>query len=321
MTRDNRIPRRLYKYRAFSDHTLDALITDQIFFADPSTFNDPLDTKPSLHTDIDTDALAVVLARLVERRVTAEMRTAAKTLKTKEPATTRYIEAQSRQRAEQIVVDIRYQATNPEYDDTKDPARFFFGQCIEDELQKLDGKGIFCLAKRADCPLMWSHYGDQHNGVCLGYSVPARAAGNLHKISYGGSRLIAASTVAAMLDGDDVARREVDDAVLTKKARAWRYEREWRLIGPSGLQDSQLELEEIVFGMRCPNAVKYAIVTALAGRSRPIKFYEMHERRGQFVVGRHECGTDELAASLPRRTLDIYEAFEDLSGIGRDASR
>jgi hypothetical protein len=320
MTRENRIPRRLYKYRAFSDRALEALIVDQIFFADPRTFNDPLDTKPSLDADIDTDALAVVLARLVERRVTAEMRTAAKTLKTKEPATARYIEAQSRQHAEQIIADIRYQATNPEYDDTEDPARLLFGLCIEDELQKLDGKGIFCLAKRADCPLMWSHYGDQHNGVCIGYSVPARAAGDLYQVSYGGSRLIAASTVAAMLDGNDAARRAVKDAVLAKKACPWCYEHEWRLIGPRGSQNSPLELEEIVFGMRCSNTVKYTIVTALAGRSRPIKFYEMFERRGRFVLSRKECSTDELVASLPRRVLDVYDAFNDLSGNGRDAS-
>lgn len=56
------------------------------------------------------------------------------------------------------------------------------------------------------------------------YSVPGSAATNLHKITYGGSRLIEASTVAAMLDGDDDARRQVDEAVLTRKAIDWRYE-------------------------------------------------------------------------------------------------
>jgi hypothetical protein len=32
-----KIPERLYKYRAFSNRTLDATIADQIFFADPRT--------------------------------------------------------------------------------------------------------------------------------------------------------------------------------------------------------------------------------------------------------------------------------------------
>jgi len=311
--RKKKIPERLYKYRSFSNRTLDALIADQIFFADPGTFNDPLDTKPSLDTDIDADALAGVLARLVEQRVSAEMSAAAKTIRYSGPKTINHIAAHSRRRAEQIVAEIRYHATNPEYE-IEDPARFLFGQYVEDELLRRYGKGIVSLAERADCPLMWSHYGDQHKGVCIGYSVPASAAGDLHKISYGGSRLIAASTVAAMLDGDDDARRRVDDAVLTKKAIDWRYEREWRVIGPRGPQDSRLELEEVVFGMRCSHTVKYAIVKALAGRSRPVKFYEIRERRGRFLLGRYALDTDEVAVSLPRRALDVYDDFEDLSG-------
>lgn len=308
-----KVPERLYKYRAFSNRTLDALIADQIFFADPSTFNDPLDTKPSLDTDIDADALADVLARLVEQRVSAEMSAAAKTVRYRGPKTISHIAAHSRRRAERIVAEIRYHATNPEYD-SEDPARSLFGQYIEDELLRRYGKGILSLAERANCPLMWSHYGDQHKGVCIGYSVPTRAAADLQKISYGGSRLIAASAVAAMLDGDDDARRKVDDAVLTRKAADWRYEREWRLIGPRGPQDSTLELEEVVFGMRCSHAVKFAIVKALAARSRSVRFYEIRERRGRFLLGRYVVDIDEPAFSLPRRALDIYDHFDDLSG-------
>lgn len=307
-----KVPERLYKYRAFSNRTLDALIADQIFFADPGTFNDPLDTRPTLDTDIDADALASILARLVEERVSAEMNAAAKTIRYSGPKTISHIAVHSRRRAEQVVAEIRYHATNPEYD-IDDPGRFLFGQYVEDELLRRYGKGIVSLAERANCPLMWSHYGDQHKGVCIGYSIPARAAGDLHKISYGGSRLIAASAVAAMLDGDEEARRKVDDAVLTKKAIDWRYEREWRLIGPRGPQDSPLEMEEVVFGMRCSHTVKFAIVKALAGRSRPVRFYEIRERHGRFLLGRYALDIDEFSVSLPRRALDVYDHFEDLS--------
>jgi Protein of unknown function (DUF2971) len=307
---NRKIPERLYKYRAFSNRTLDALVADQIFFADPGTFNDPLDTRPTLDTDIDADALAAILARLVEQRVSAEMNAAARTIRYSGSKTISHIASHSRRRAEQVVAEIRYHATNPEYD-IEDPARFLFGQYVEEELLRRYGKGIVSLAARANCPLMWSHYGDQHKGVCIGYSVPAKAAGNLHKISYGGSRLIAASAVAAMLDGDEEARRKVDDAVLTKKAIDWRYEREWRLIGPRGPQDSPLEMEEVVFGMRCSHTVKFAIVRALEGRQRPVKFYEIREQHGRFLLGRYVLDTDELSVSLPRRALDVTESFEE----------
>lgn len=121
-----------------------------------------------------------------------------------------------------------------------------------------------------------------------------------------------ASTVAAMLAGDEIARRKLDESVLTRKAKDWGYEREWRLIGHRGAQDSPLELEEIVFGMRCSHTVKYAIVKAVADRHRPVKFYEIRERRGRFLLGKYVLDTDELVVSLPRRALDIQEWFETL---------
>ncbi len=307
-----KIPERLYKYRPFNNLTLDALIADQLFFADPSTFNDPLDCKPSLTTDIDEDALAEILAQLVEQRVSAEMSAAAKTIKYRGPKALHHIAAHSRRRAEQIIAEIRYNATNPNYE-FNDPALWLFGQHIEDELMRRYSRGIVSLAERSDCPLMWSHYGDQHKGVCIGYSVPRSAAADLHKVTYGGSRLIEASVVAAMLNGNDDARLKVDKAVLTRKAIDWRYEREWRLVGPRGCQNSTLELEEVVFGMRCSHMVKFAVVRALERRSRTVKFYEIRERRGRFLLGRYVLDTDELAVSLPSRALDVEGFFPPIA--------
>ena len=73
-------PKRLYKYRSFSDLTLGMLVEDMVFFADPTTFNDPLDTRPTLDTDIPNAALGEILTRLIEDRASAEMSAAAKTI-------------------------------------------------------------------------------------------------------------------------------------------------------------------------------------------------------------------------------------------------
>lgn len=309
MMGEKKIPERLYKYRAFSNLTLDMLVADNLFFADPSTFNDPLDTNPSLNTDLDVEDLEDILSQLVQQRINAEMTAAAKTIKYSGPKTVFHIGRLSQQRAKQLVAEIRYNASDPELE-VDDPAQFLLGQYVEQELLRRYDKGIVSLAERADCPLMWSHYGDQHKGVCVGYSAPADAGANIHKIKYGGSRLVEASEVAAMLAGDEGARRRVDEAVLLRKAINWRYEREWRVIGQRGLQESPLELEEVIFGMRCATTVKYAIVKALEDRARPLKFYEIHQRHGTFLLRKYTLDTDELAASFPRRARDIYEAFE-----------
>lgn len=305
-------PRRLYKYRAFSNLTLEMLVEDRLFFADPSTFNDPLDSRPSLNTDLAVPELERIYVEFVQQRISAEMSAAAKSIKYRGPRTVEHIARQAQRHAVERVADIRYNSTNPDYE-VKDPLQFLLGQYVEEELLRRYDKGIVSFAERATCPLMWSHYGDQHKGLCIGYSIPADVTASVRKVEYDGGRLVHASSVAAMIEGDENARREVDAAVLFRKAPNWRYEREWRLTGPRGLQDSSLELEEVIFGIRCSPAVKYAAVKALEERHRRVSFFEMRELHGTFRLKKFALDTDELSAFLPRRSRSIHEAFESVT--------
>ncbi len=102
-------------------------------------------------------------------------------------------------------------------------------------------------------------------------------------------------------------------AVLLRKARAWEYEREWRLIGSHGSHHSTLELEEIIFGVKCGSAVKYALLKALEDSERPVQFSEMREVTGRFPL--RKCVLDcpeELLAFLPRWSLSVLEDFEEM---------
>lgn len=317
MTATASIPAKIFKYRSFGDRTLDCLVADQLFFADPSTFNDPLDTKPAVETDLGVEKLSQILGRLVENRISAEMTAAANMIKYKGPKTLDHIAAHSRKAAQKTIAEIRYFAADRELDGqaadgAADQAQDLFARYIEDELLRRYDKGVVSFAGRSECPLMWSHYGDQHRGLCIGYSIPTAAQCDLHKISYGGSRTIEASAVNAMLEGDAHARAQVDKAVLTRKAASWRYEKEWRLLGLRGLQRSPLELEEIIFGMRCPDAVRFAILKALTTRSRAVKFYEIREKCGSFLLEKRALQIGELVASFPIRALDAGEGFEPI---------
>ncbi len=53
MENGKKMPKRLYKYRDFSHRTLAMVISDNVYYADPSTFKDPLDARPSIKTDLD----------------------------------------------------------------------------------------------------------------------------------------------------------------------------------------------------------------------------------------------------------------------------
>lgn len=309
MERDKRLPTRLYKYRALTARTLDMVVGDQLHFADPSKFNDPLDTRPSLDNDVGVAELGKILWMLTEQRIASEMRTAADAMRLKGPKTTDLIEKRSRGRADERMAEFEYSALDPEFD-----AEANLKYRIELELLRRYERGIVSLAERNDCPLMWSHYGDQHRGICLGYSVPERAAGDVHRVAYDGDRLVRASEVEAMLNGDDEARARVDAAVLLRKAESWSYEQEWRLIGRRGTGGSPLDLEEIVFGMKCKDSVKYAVMKSLEERSGSVEFHQMREERGTFRLRKEELTCDdELFVHFPERHLDMLEGFEDLT--------
>lgn len=310
MSKTTNTPKLLYKYRAFSPRLLDMLVADELYYSDPSDFNDPLDCRPTLDANLPNDQLEHVLSHLREQRILFEMQAAAKSLKYRGPKTVDHIARHSQKDASRLIDDIRYHAQDPSYE-IEDPFRWLLRQYLEEELLRRYNRGIVSFGSRVTCPLMWSHYGDQHMGVCAAYSVPANAEASLHKISYGGSRKVLASDVAVM-QNDPEARRRVDDAVLLRKAASWAYEREWRLIGKRGVHDSTLELEEVIFGIRCKSTVKFTIVQALSHRERPVRFFEMRELSGTFRIKKYALDTGELAASLPRRSLSIDEVFEEL---------
>ena len=290
------------------------VVADDLYFADPETFNDPLDTRPHVDIDIYDGELERILRALVERRVDAKMRAAAKTMKVSGERTDEYIRRRARTEADRTIADIDYHATNPEHEPVAH-RRSLYRQAIESEVLQRYDKGIVSLAERADCPLMWSHYGDEHRGLCVGYSVPDDVVGDIRQVEYGGGRRVQVSLVAAMLDGDQAAQSELDDAVLLRKAESWQYEREWRLIGPSGVQGSRLELEEVVFGMRCKESVKYAMVKALEDRERPVKFRELYETHDGFELRVEPLNVGELCAFYPRRYRSLLEDFEVLPSV------
>jgi hypothetical protein len=111
----------------------------------------------------------------------------------------------------------------------------------------------------------------------------------------------------ALLENDCEAQNLLDRDVLLRKAPSWRYEREWRLLGNRGVQDSPLELVDVTFGLRCPAVLKYVVVSVL--NPRAIKFFEMHKLAGTFELRRELLDTNELCAYFPKIARSGEEVF------------
>lgn len=307
----NRRPTIFYKYRAFNTSTLNSLCHDNLHFAQPGTFNDPLDCSFSLDCDSSLGELRDLFALLFRKHALKEVLEAIQKAGFRGEKAVEHADRKTIRMVENELANIDYNATNPEHSGTKDEVKaWLLTQAIDGELRRHYERGVCCFSKSYSSPVLWSHYGDQHRGLCIGYGTDRIPKPQLQEVVYGKSRDIMTSTlVRAFIHDDDEARNELDRNILLRKAKEWGYEREWRLIGPQGLQESPLLLEEITFGLRCPAAIQHAIVSSLSSRQKTVRFYEIYPVHGRYVLRRRTLELDELSVFLPHTAASGIEIF------------
>lgn len=300
-----------YRYRSFDQRTLDSLCRDTLHFASPSGFNDPFDSRPTVVCNSGIDELRNLLDYLVRNRVAAEVSASLDRIHIKgENATLQAIKSAERE-VRWTLVDIAYNATNPDYDEGPEKAEeWLLTRTIENELLRHYERGVCCFSSDCMNPLLWSHYGDQHRGLCIGYTTDRQPKLQLQRVMYGGDRSINTSLlVEAFCNQKTSSKKALDKNVLLRKAKDWSYEREWRLVGDTGIQESPLLLTEVVFGLRCPDSVKHSVVCSLSGRSKTVNFYEMRETRDRYSLQRFQLDTQELSIYFPHVSESGIEMF------------
>ena len=124
---------------------------------------------------------------------------------------------------------------------------------LKDEVDELIGP--ICFSKIWKNPVLWSHYGDKHKGICLGFDIIDEWA---YEIDYVGERL------KDDIEGhvSDMLEETLGHKLLTTKFEHWHYEEEVRMI--VNLKDMEyakglyflpfcegLKLKEIIVGPRC----------------------------------------------------------------------
>lgn len=308
----SRQPRKFYRFRPFDTNTVESLCNDTLFFARPSTFNDPLDCNPTLDNDSEPGQLRDLLTLLIRRRVSKEVLASLERASVRGDKANAHAERRARYAAEQELTRIDYYATDPDYPMSVEEAKaWLLTREIEDELLLHYERGVCCFSTASTSPLLWSHYADQHRGLCIGYDLDRLPKPSPRKVVYGGSRFIKTSTVFRTFVADDVqAKADLDRDVLLRKAKGWGYECEWRLVERQGLHDSPVRLTEVIFGLRCPSAVVFAVVEMLSRRD--LNFFQMTESRGQFRLKRQVLDLGDIQSSYPRTAQSGEEMFPDI---------
>jgi hypothetical protein len=186
---------RLYHYQRHKPERLKQVLAGTIYMSPPHDFNDPWDCRPCFNDDVTNPD--------IRRRQVEFLYGAARKV-------TPYIpEAEHRRRADEL---------------SRDPAalRASIEQVssgIADGIAKR--YRVYCLTSKSDDTLMWSHYAENHRGVCLEFGIDNDAFCGALEVEY-------CETYPAL----DLADEDDDTLLLPllTKAACWSYEDEYRLI-------------------------------------------------------------------------------------------
>jgi hypothetical protein len=178
------------------------------------------------------------------------------------------------------------------------------GELKFDDLLKNDKSqdifNVFCLSKNFDNVLMWSHYADDHKGICIGFRISVRRKSLTIKCKPGFLK----QYPEQFPEGNDVLSfyhvkyddkrpepynllKKNKDAIsdfIYNKGKDWAYEDEYRTILTDNdllkkpIQVEENEIGEIIFGLKTPGKIKSKIIYTIknfCNYSQSVKIYEM----------------------------------------------
>lgn len=296
MPEGREIPAKLYKYRRFDVMTLNMITDHGLFFADPRSFNDPLDCELAIEPDISPKRMSDLLKVLYGPDREAHWH-------------------------HEIASSVHYAG---EHGDIKVPgeARDYLMRMLADSVgseirKEFDKRGVLAFSATWQSVLMWSHYADEHRGICIEFDTSELPHDRLAKVRYDGDRSVKASDIYAWkLGGDTDAAGRAFDTHFYSKAPDWHYEQEWRDLGDKPGECGDYRITGIYFGYRCAYAVKVAIVKMLGSASK-VALYDLYLSRDSFDLRRRETDAGEIDALGMREPSGIETArmlaeFEDL---------
>ena len=154
---------------------------------------------------------------------------------------------------------------------------------------------VSCFSKIFDNILMWSHYADKHEGLCIGFMVDiGKLIDNTNILTYSVDYK-SKFTPLPFYDNDINKRLETLKQYFSVKAEFWSYEKEIRLVDSNYYSKYQsdffsfsqyAEIQEIYFGLKM-NSKNKKLVKNLFSRSKtkPV-FYDFKQEKRTFMIKR-----------------------------------
>lgn len=232
----------LYKYMAWNEFTKDSIEQGRFWFSSPSKFNDPIDCGISLNTNGNTPFFTNLLAtgfQEIGKATGSSIRN---------PLQIELIKESIQQFTNNLTSSAET-IGNEMTEATKDQ------EAHRHLKEKFASSGILSLSELGDNILMWSHYAQQHTGICIEFErAPSNILGILDctlPVRYS----IKAPIIDAGLyrTASKEEQNEIEHSLVLTKASDWTYEREWRVIKNDCANSAQplgCKIESITLGLR-----------------------------------------------------------------------
>lgn len=134
------VNRKLHRYHKIDDNFLDSLKQNYLWFSNPEDFNDPFDCNLQFDFENTPEEIEAFCKEINEMP---------------ENAHRRMNEGQLRARINELI-------SNPE---------IFIKNDLDQNIEETKKLGICCFSESDRNLLMWSHYADKHQGVCLTFDA------------------------------------------------------------------------------------------------------------------------------------------------------
>lgn len=239
------IPQRLYKYRSFCSGHKDALEKNVLRRCSPNKFNDPFDTAIYFNPDklLMEDRSLEDAVRAAER--VSEEATPHRPEPIRKPIgfgnwRKRVLEEAHSNTPE----DFRVIPNGPEA--IEEAVRLANERMIIQLSEHLRGGfSVVSLSEEPSSTLMWSHYSKNHTGFCIEYDFSAISPEDLRRrlcfpVYYRG-KLTDATKYLTHVDPASV-NIYFGQYLCLLKSKEWAYEKEWRIVYPTGQAQAIAEI-------------------------------------------------------------------------------
>lgn len=285
LLKNEHVPKRLYKYRNVTEYSLDNIKNSTVWLSNAFDFNDPFDSaitfdaynllnkgfRENIEGTRDTRNLKEIISDDELKRIKSSLdplNEFGKIIIQKDPK----IRDSDRQRLISIIGQVAKGQT--------DEMVSYFNKKMQKSIR------VCCLTEKNDSIIMWSHYANCHNGICVEYEIDSEHFKNMIFPVIYSEKLFDMTNTFEKAQTESFNNLFATVAAMYKSPE-WSYEKEWRIILPMG-ENSDIgniaapKIKSITLGSKISNENENKIIEI--ANTSGIECYKMKISNYQFKL-------------------------------------